>query len=262
MLLTDRPLFRPDALLGRTVLVTGAFSGLGLHFSELLARHGASVAMAGRRLALGEQIARELGSEGLEVMAVEIDVTHSASVAAAIEKVEKWRGGVDVLVNNAGIATTEAALSVADDDWDRVVDTNLGGNWRMAQAAARSMSRRREGGAIVNVASILGLRTAQQVPAYAASKAALLHLTRVLALEWARHNIRVNALAPGYVETEINRDFLRSEAGQRLLARVPTRRAAVPCDLDGPMLLLASSAAAHMTGSIVVVDGGHAVSSL
>jgi len=243
---------------GRAVLVTGASSGLGEHFARVLAGAGARVAIAARRTDRIEALASEIGGGAA---AVEMDVTDEASVAAGVAEAETALGPLGIVINNAGVTVTKAALEVSEDDWSRVIDTNLSGCWRVAQAAARRMAET-GGGSIVNIASVLGLRSAATVPAYAAAKAGLIHLTRVLALEWARHSIRVNALAPGYVITDLNRDFLASEAGKRLVARVPQRRFAELADLDGPLLLLASEASAHMTGSVVVVDGGHNCSTI
>jgi len=242
---------------GRAVLVTGASSGLGEHFARVLAGAGARVAIAARRTDRIEALASEIGGGAA---AVEMDVTDEASVAAGVAEAETALGPLGIVINNAGVTVTKAALEVSEDDWSRVIDTNLSGCWRVAQAAARRMAET-GGGSIVNIASVLGLRSAATVPAYAAAKAGLIHLTRVLALEWARHSIRVNALAPGYVITDLNRDFLASEAGKRPVARVPQRRFAELADLDGPLLLLASEASAHMTGS-VVVDGGHNCSTI
>ena len=243
----------PFDIAGRAALVTGASSGLGEHFARVLAGAGARVALAARRTDRIEALASEIGGGAV---AVGMDVTDEASVAAGVAEAEAALGPLGIIINNAGVTVTKPALEVGEDDWSRVIDTNLSGCWRVAQAAARRMAET-GGGSIVNIASVLGLRSAATVPAYAAAKAGLIHLTRVLALEWARHGIRVNALAPGYVITDLNRDFLASEAGQRLVARVPQRRFAELSDLDGPLLLLASEASAHMTGSVVVVDGGH-----
>jgi len=243
----------PFDIAGRAALVTGASSGLGEHFARVLAGAGARVALAARRTDRIEALASEIGGGAV---AVGMDVTDEASVAAGVAEAEAALGPLGIIINNAGVTVTKPALEVSEDDWSRVIDTNLSGCWRVAQAAARRMAET-GGGSIVNIASVLGLRSAATVPAYAAAKAGLIHLTRVLALEWARHGIRVNALAPGYVITDLNRDFLASEAGQRLVARVPQRRFAELSDLDGPLLLLASEASAHMTGSVVVVDGGH-----
>jgi len=168
-------------------------------------------------------------------------------------------GRIDVLVNNAGIALTRPALQTDEEAWRSVLDTNLDGAFRVARAVARTMADGKRGGAIVNVASILAFRVAKQVAAYVAAKAGLLRLTEALALEWAAHGIRVNALAPGYVETELNRDFLRSPAGESLGKRVPMRRFGAPDDLDGALLLLASDAGRYMTGATIAVDGGHSL---
>jgi NAD(P)-dependent dehydrogenase (short-subunit alcohol dehydrogenase family) len=157
---------------------------------------------------------------------------------------------------------TKPVLEQTEEDWMSVIDVNLNGAWRVAQAGAAHMKAHGQGGSIVNIASILGLRVSAQVPAYVASKAGLIHLTKALALELARFRVRVNALAPGYIETDINRDFFKSDAGQALIKRVPQRRLGQPEHLDGPLLLLASDASAFMTGSTVVVDGGHVVNTL
>jgi 2-deoxy-D-gluconate 3-dehydrogenase len=191
-----------------------------------------------------------------------MDVTDRASVEAGIARVGESLGVPDIVVNNAGIARTGPSLELSESDWRAVLDTNLDGAWHVAQAAARAMVAAGKRGTIVNIASILGLRVSSQLLAYAAAKAALVQLTKALALEWARHGIRVNAIAPGYIETEINRDFFATEAGRAVVKRVPQRRIGKPSDLDGTLLLLASDASSYMTGSVVVVDGGHVVNSL
>ncbi len=249
------------ALHGRAALVTGASGGLGSHFAGVLARSGARVAVAARRADACAAVCEAIAAAGGESYPVRMDVADGASVKAAVAEVEERFGRLDILINNAGIAAPAPALDLGEDDWDAVLDTNLKGAFLAAQAAAHAM-KRHGGGTIVNVASILGLRVAGQVAAYAASKAGLVQLTRALALEWARHGVRVNALCPGYIETEINRGFFASAAGQAMLKRVPQRRLGQPSDLDGPLLLLCSDASAYMTGAVVAVDGGHLVSSL
>lgn len=250
---------------GKVVLVTGASGGLGRHFAGVMAAAGATVVLAARRT---EKLAEAVAEIGPAAHAVPLDVTDAASVAAAFDAAEKAAGApVSVLVNNAGIAATAPALEVTPEDWSRVVDTNLTGAFLCAQEAARRMAAAGGGGgggggSIVNIASIVGLRPAGAVAAYAASKAGLVHLTRALALEWARLGVRVNALAPGYIETEINTAFFATEAGQRLVRRIPQRRLGRMADLDGPLLLLASDAGAYMTGAVLAVDGGHLASSL
>ena len=247
---------------GRVALVTGASSGLGDNFARLLARSGARVVACARRTDRLATLVGEIGAAGGKAVAVEMDVTQAASVDRAFAQASQVFGAPDIVVNNAGIAHTHPSLDLAEAEWRRVLDTNLDGAWRVAQAAARAMVGAKKGGSIVNIASILGLRVANQLLAYAAAKAALVQVTKALALEWARHGIRVNAIAPGYIETEINRDFFATEAGEAVKKRVPQRRIGKPADLDGALLLLASDAGSYMTGSIVVVDGGHVVNSL
>lgn len=249
-------------LSGRTALVTGASSGLGRHFARTLARAGAKVALAARRADRLAELQREIEGGGGQAAAFSLDVTNAQSVTAAVAEAAGKLGPIRVLVNNAGVAVTKGVLESSEADWDQVVNTNLKGAWLVAQAAARHMAEHRQGGSIVNIASITGLRVAGQVSAYATSKAALLHLTRSMALELARHNIRVNAIAPGYIETELNQDFFASPAGEALVKRIPQRRLGKPEELDGALLLLASDASTYMTGSTIVVDGGHLQSSL
>lgn len=250
------------SLVGHCALVTGASGGLGGHFARTLARAGARVAMGYRRIDRANAALERIRADGGEAMPVALDVTDPASIAAALEAAAARFGPVTVLVNNAGIAVTKPLLEQTEEDWRGVVDVNLNGAWRIAQAVARHMVEHGRGGSIVNITSILGLRVAAQVPGYVASKAALNHLTRAMALELARHRIRVNALAPGYIETGINREFFASEAGQSLIRRIPQRRIGQPEDLDAPLLLLASDASRYMTGAVLVVDGGHTASSL
>jgi NAD(P)-dependent dehydrogenase (short-subunit alcohol dehydrogenase family) len=257
--MTADPLFD---VRGKVVLVTGASSGLGAHFARMLAGRGARVIAAARRLDRLEALVQSVRGDGGDATAVALDVSDAASVAAAFDAILGSHGAPDVLVNNAGIAQAKPALELTEADWRGVLDTNLDGAWRMAQAAARAMVAARKGGSIVNIASILGLRVATSLLAYTAAKAALLQMTQALGLEWARHGIRVNAIAPGYIETEMNSGFFRTDAGQAMVKRVPQRRIGSPPDLDGALLLLASNASSYMTGSVVVVDGGHLVSSL
>ncbi len=250
-------LFARDLLAGRTALVTGASSGLGRHFARLLARYGAHVAIAARRVDALQELAGEIAAEGGRAAPVALDVRDPASVTRGVGEAVAALGGLDILVNNAGVALTKPALLTTEDDWRAVLDTNLDGAFRVARAAAQAMADAKRGGAIVNIASILGTRVAKQVAAYIAAKAALLKLSEAMALEWAPHGIRVNALAPGYIETELNRDFLRSPAGESLGKRVALRRFGTPADLDGALLLLVSAAGAYMTGATITVDGGH-----
>jgi NAD(P)-dependent dehydrogenase (short-subunit alcohol dehydrogenase family) len=249
-------------LAGRTALVTGASGGLGRYFAGIVARAGAKVALAARRTDSLAEVRDEITKAGGTAVAAAMDVTNAASVEAAVAQARKQLGSLDILVNNAGVTITKPFLDVAEDEWDRVVDTNLKGAFLVAQAVARVMREQERGGAIVNIASILGLRVAGQVAAYTASKAGIVHLTKTMALELARYRIRVNALCPGYIETDLNREFFASDVGQALIRRIPQRRLGQQAELEGPLLLMCSDAASYMTGSVIAVDGGHLVSSL
>lgn len=249
------------AMHGRTALVTGASSGLGLHFAQTLARAGAAVALAARRIDRLEESCRQIEAEGGRAIAVQMDVTSAASIHAAFADATARLGRLDVLVNNAGTTLTKPLLDITEQEWDGVMDTNLKGCFLTAQEAARIMVAQ-GGGSIVNVASILGLRVAAQLAPYVASKAALIRLSQAMALELARHGVRVNALCPGYMETDLNRDFFASAAGQALIKRIPQRRLGQLEELDGPLLLLCSDAGAYMTGAVIAVDGGHLVNTL
>ena len=250
--------FRLD---GRIVLVTGASSGLGTHFAHLLASAGARVALAARRADKLQALVDSIATAGGEARALSLDVTDSASVRICFDELTSW-GAPDVVVNNAGITVTRPLLEQTEEDFDSVIETNLKGCWLVATEAARRMVAAGRGGSIVNIASILGKRVVGGVAPYAISKAGVVQTTKAMALELARYRIRVNALLPGYVVTDLNRDFLTSEAGDKLRSRIPSRRFGELTDLDGPLLLLASDAGAAMSGSTVAVDGAHLVSSL
>jgi len=241
---------------GKVAIVTGASSGLGRHFATTLARAGAKVALAARREDALADTAREIEAFDGRALAIHLDVSDAESVRTCVAEAQTELGPISILINNAGIAVNKPLLEQAEDDWDRVLDTNLKGAWLMAQEVARHMVRLGRGGTIVNIASVLAFAARPGVVSYCASKAGLTHLTKALAVELARHDIRVNALAPGYFETEINRDFRASAAGDDLLRSIPQRRYGTGEDLDGVLLLLASEASRYMTGSVLVVDGG------
>ena len=245
-------------LSGKVALVTGASSGLGVHFANCLGAAGASIVLAARRADRLAALQAQLEDKGVKAVAVDLDVQSADSVAAALDAA----GPLDIVVNNAGISIVKPALQMPEEDWDAVVDTNLRGAWLVAQGAAKRWVADKRPGVIVNIASILGLRTIGQVAPYNASKAGLIHLTRALAMEWARHDIRVNAICPGYIETEMNAAFWKTPGGQRLIDRIPQRRIGQPEHLDGALMLLASDAGSFMTGSVITVDGGHTVNSL
>lgn len=243
----------------KRALVTGASSsGLGAHFAHLLARSGAEVIVAARRLDPLQALVSEIQTDGGKARAVQLDVSDLNSVRAAVSSC----GTLDILVNNAGVTNTKRLLEQTEEDFDHIIGTNLKGAWNTGVEVARAMQAQGTGGSIINIASIAGLRQATAVTPYAVSKAGVVQLTKQMALELARHNIRVNALAPGYFKTDINRDFFESESGRTLVKRLPMRRLGQFKELDGAFLLLASDASNYMTGSIITVDGGHMVNSL
>ena len=242
-------------LTGKVALVTGASQGLGARFAETLAASGAAVAVAARQAAKLEDLAERIRGAGGSAHAVAMDVTDPASVAAAIEDAEAALGSLDILVNNAGIAVQKPFLEMSPEDYDQVLDTNLKGCFLVAQAAARRM-KESGGGSIINISSVLGTEVIGALSTYCASKGGLLQLNRAMALELSRYGIRVNAIAPGYIETPINSDFFKTEPGQKMVKTIPQRRLGQPDDLDGALLLLASDQGAYMTGSLITVDGG------
>ena len=245
-------------LAGKRAMVTGASSGLGWHFSRVLAGAGAEVTVAARRKEALDDLVSQIVAEGGRAKAVTLDVQSRQSITAALDAA----GPIDLLVNNAGVTNTKPVLDQTEEDFDFILDTNLKGGFLVATEAARRMRDAGLPGSIINIASILGLRQGGQVTPYAISKAAVIQMTKQLALELARHDIRVNALAPGYVSTELNDAFFESDAGKALIKRIPQRRLGDLSDLDGPLLLLASDASRYMTGAIISVDGGHLLSSL
>ena len=246
---------------GKTALVTGASSGLGRHFARLLAREGARVVVAARRVDALTALSDEIGRQGGTCIPLAMDVTDPDSVAAAFQQIERdLAAPLSILVNNAGVAHTRAALDLSATEWAQVLQPNLTGAFLVAQQAARMM--RGEGGTIVNIASILGERVSKGLAAYAASKAGLIQLTKALALEWAAFDIRVNALAPGYFKTDLRDGYVSSERGKAMVQRMPMRRLGDPVELSGALLLLASDASTYMTGAVINVDGGLAVPEL
>jgi NAD(P)-dependent dehydrogenase (short-subunit alcohol dehydrogenase family) len=249
----------PFDLTGRTALVTGASSGLGRHMALVLARAGARVALAARRVDRLESAAVECSAFGAKAVVVPLDLLDRGSIAACAERAHAELGRIDVLVNNAGAAVTKHAFDQTADDWDTVLATNLTGAFLLSQAAGRRMAEQ-GGGSIVNVASLLGLRGTGTIVPYVASKHGLVGLTRSMAIDLARHRIRVNAIAPGYFVTDMNETFLTSPAGEAMRRRVPMRRFGELDDLDGPVLLLASDAGRYLTGVVLPVDGGHEMS--
>ena len=250
----------PADLVGKTAFVTGASSGLGRRFAITLARAGVRVAIAARRTELLEDLCQEIEVFDGRALPIGLDVTEVASIDQAVDEAETELGCLDILVNNAGIALQASALDTEAADFDRVFDVNVRGVYFVAQAAARRMMAHGRGGSIVNVASVAADRAVAGLSVYCASKAAVVHMSKVQALEWARHGIRVNALCPGYIETEINRDFMRSPAGERMIQGFLRRRLGEPSHLDGALLLLASQSGDYITGSALTVDDGQGLS--
>lgn len=246
----------------RVALITGAGSGLGRQFAETLAGAGATVVLAARRRTKLDETAEVVRSAGGTARCVELDVTDPFSITNCLRETESNVGVPDILVNNAGIARPGFLTDIGEDDWDAVLDTNLKGVFMMAQATAKAMIREGKPGSIVNIASILGLRVSKGLGSYIAAKSGVVQLTKAMALEWSRHGIRVNALAPGYFVTEINQEQFEKGAHEQVRTQVPMARVGELPEISGPLLLLASDAGSYMTGSILAVDGGHLCNSL
>lgn len=243
---------------GKRILITGASSGFGAHFARTLAAEGADLVLAARRVEKLEETAAAVREQGREATVVPMDVGDHASVEAAFAKMP----ALDVVVNNAGITRGGSTDSLSEDDWDAVIDTNLKGVWAVSKFAIRHWRETGRPGNIINIASILGLRVGAMLPPYTASKAAVVQLTKSIALDHARHGIRCNAICPGYVETDINREFFQGEHGQKLIKRIPYRRLGDMGELVGPLLLLASDASSYMSGAAIPVDGAHLCNTL
>jgi 3-oxoacyl-[acyl-carrier protein] reductase len=246
-------------LTGQVALVTGASSGLGVRFAEVLAEAGASVALVARR---GDRLAgvqAQIAKAGGRAVAIVADVLDRAAMTRAFDAAEQAFGTVTVLVNNAGVVHSGRAVEVAEDEWRRVLDTNLDAVFAGSQEAARRMLAAGKRGAIVNIASVLGLNVSKGVVAYAVAKAGVIQLTKALALELAFKGVRVNAIAPGWIVTDLNRDYLEGEHGAAIKREIPVGRFGEPRDLDGALLLLASDAGRFITGATLVADGGQSV---
>jgi len=241
---------------GEVILITGASQGLGRQFARVLSAHGAGVALAARQTGKLKALEDEITGKGGRAAAVAMDVTSTASIGKSLDAAEAALGPITVLINNAGIAVEKLALEQTETDWDAVIGANLKGAYFTATELARRMIARKQEGNIINIASVLGLGVMKFLSPYTISKAGIVQATKAMALELASSNIRVNALAPGYIDTEMNHEFWATPAGEKLTKRIPQRRIGSESDLDGAIMLLASKASRYMTGSVVTVDGG------
>lgn len=247
---------------GKTALITGAGSGLGRQFAKTMADAGATVVLAARRREKLEETARSITDGGGRAIFVDLDVTDSASIRDCFAEFESSAGTADILINNAGIAREGFLVDISEEDWDAVIDTDLKGVFLVAQRAAQAMIKAEIPGSIINIASILGIRVSKALGSYIAAKSGVVNLTKSMALEWARYDIRVNAIVPGYFITEMNQKRFEQGAGEVLMKRIPLGRIGELEELSGPILLLASDAGSFMTGSTIEVDGGQLCNSL
>ena len=250
---------------GKTALVTGASSGLGAQFAKTLASQGAHVVLASRRIERLKELRAEIIAAGGHATVVACDVNEVASIKSAVAHAETEAGSIDILINNSGVSTTQRLTDVTEDDFDFVFNTNTRGAFFVAQEVAKRMILRAKSdptrqARIINIASMAGLNVLSQIGVYCMSKAAVVHMTRAQALEWGRYNINVNAICPGYIDTEINHAHWATEGGQKLISQLPRKRVGVPADLDGLLLLLASDESRFIQGSVIAADDGHALS--
>jgi NAD(P)-dependent dehydrogenase (short-subunit alcohol dehydrogenase family) len=254
-------------LSGRVALVTGASSGLGAQFAKTLSVAGAAVVLAGRRVERLKTLRSEIEGLGGDAHVVALDVTDKASIAAAVARAETEVGSIDILINNSGVSTTQKLVDVNEDDYDFVFNTNTRGAFFVAQEVGKRMIARSRGaapgsftgGRIVNIASMAGLRVLSQIGVYCMSKAAVIHMTRAMALEWGKFGINVNAICPGYIDTEINHHHWQTEAGQKLVAMLPRKRVGEPKDLDTTLLMLCANESHFINGAVIQADDGFGV---
>ncbi|HMO48626.1 MAG TPA: SDR family oxidoreductase [Rubrivivax sp.] len=252
-------------LAGRVALVTGASSGLGAQFARTLAKAGAGVVLAARRVERLKTLRAEIEAEGGDAHVVTLDVTDTDSIKSAVAHAETEMGTIDILVNNSGVSTTQKLVDVAPEDYDYVMGTNTRGAFFVAQEVAKRMIARSRGaapgtfigGRIVNVASMAGLRVVGQIGVYAMSKAAVVHMTRAMALEWGRFDINVNALCPGYIDTELNHHHWQTEGGRKLVQMLPRKRVGRPQDLDSALMMLCANESRFINGAVVSADDGY-----
>ena len=248
-----------DNLNGKVALVTGASSGLGHRAAVALAEAGAKVALTARRIDRLEALASEIGEFGGHATAFALDIRDADAIEQVAADAARTLGAIDILVNNAGVSVVKRPEDFTLEDYDFVHETNVKGPFLLAQAVGREMIKRGQGGKIINISSMMALRTTAKLTLYGMSKAAIAQMTKQMALEWARHDIQVNAICPGYIETEMNADHWKTPAGQSMIAAMPRRRIGTPEVMDGVLLLLASSRSDYMTGTLIPVDDGQAM---
>jgi NAD(P)-dependent dehydrogenase (short-subunit alcohol dehydrogenase family) len=254
-------------LSGRVAMVTGASSGLGAQFAKTLAQAGAAVVLASRRVDKLKDLCAEIEAEGGDAHAVELDVTNIDSIKAAVAHAETEVGSIDILINNSGVSTTQRIADVKEDDYDFVFNTNTKGAFFVAQEVGKRMLARAKGqapgsytgGRIVNIASMAGLKVLPQIGVYCMSKAAVVHMTKAMAVEWGKYGINVNAICPGYIDTEINHHHWQTEQGQKLVQMLPRKRIGTPADLDALLVMLCSDQSHFINGAIIAADDGFGV---
>lgn len=249
-------------LTGKVALITGGGTGIGREAAIALARSGAKVAVVGRRIDKLEESVAAIKAAGGQAMATAMDVSDPASIHSGLDAIQAELGVVDILINNAGVESEHTLAQTDETEWDRVLGVNLVGPWRLAKELLETWSKLSRGGNIINIGSITGLAPQKGLATYAISKAAILHMTKIMALEWARYGVRINAIAPGYYRTDMSADFLDSPSGQKLIKNIPMRRPGELSELVGAMVYLASDASSYMSGATLVIDGGHLVRSL
>jgi len=251
------------SLEGKNALITGAGSGIGKKISETLYGAGANIALAARRIEKLEETKNDLKNESQKIEVFSLDVTKEESITECLKAIKERMGDIDILVNNSGVTVVGALDSHTMDVWDSVIDTNLRGPWVLSKNwLHQRLEEKKKGGVIINVSSITGENPQKGNGIYAVSKSGLSHLTRQMALEWAKYGVRVNSIAPGYIRTDLNSDFIDSEMSDAMIRRIPMRRVGKINEIEGPILLLASEAGSYITGSTLVVDGGHLVRDL
>lgn len=247
-------------LTGKTALITGASAGLGKHFATYLSAQGAQTVLAARRIEKLEETASTIRTAGGITHCIALDVMESAEIPIVFDQAEETFGSVDILINNSGIAVAGKLPNIPEDDWEAVIGTNLKGAWMMAQEAARRMIAAKKEGSIVNLASVLAFRAQKALSTYSISKAAVAQMTRAMAAELAPHGIRVNALAPGYIATDMNSKFLYSKRGEEMMQQVPLGRYGQMEELNECLMMLAGDKSKYLTGAVIPIDGGHSLS--